>query len=252
MNILTPSEINDIKICGRKLSEALDAVIKSIKAGASTLDLDNIAFSELEKRGCKPAFKDYYVEGIGQYPSTLCVSVNDEIVHGIPNKDRILKNGDVVSLDIGAEYHHIFTDMAYTVVVGPISKDKKRLLEGTKKSLERGIEQAYFGHHIGDIGAAVEKEAEKYDLGIIRDYVGHGIGEQPHLPPQIPNYGIAGTGVQIVEGMALAIEPMLTLGSEKTVVASDGWTVKTADGSLAAHFEHTVVIENGKPIIVTK
>jgi methionyl aminopeptidase len=251
MNILDKEQIKLIKICGHKLAKTLSAVVLKVVPGADLGELDALAYNLLIKEGCKPSFKDYHVEGIGDYPTTLCVSVNDEIVHGIPVSGQKIKSGDVVSIDIGAEYEGIYTDMATTVAVGKISNDAKHLISGTKKSLEIGIKHALAGKHIGDIGANIEDFAKSNDFGIIRDYVGHGIGTKPHLPPQIPNFGLAGSGAEIVEGMALAIEPMLTLGGEKTVVAEDGWTVKTQDGSLAAHFEHTVVIENSKPTIVT-
>lgn len=251
MNILDKEQIKLIKICGHKLAKTLSAVVERTVSGADLGELDSFAYDFLIKEGCQSSFKNYHVEGIGDYPTTLCVSVNDEIVHGIPVLGRKIKSGDIVSIDIGAEYKGIYTDMATTVAVGKISRDAKNLIFGTKKSLEIGIGHALAGNHIGDIGASIESFARSNNFGIIRDYVGHGIGTKPHLPPQIPNFGIAGTGANIIEGMALAIEPMLTLGSEKTVVSDDGWTVMTQDGSLAAHFEHTVIIEGGKPIIVT-
>lgn len=251
MNILDKEQIKLIKICGHKLAKTLSAVVERTVSGADLGELDSFAYDFLIKENCQPSFKDYHVEGIGDYPTTLCVSVNDEIVHGIPVFGRKIKSGDIVSIDIGAAYKGVYTDMATTVAVGKVSNEAKNLISGTKKSLEIGIEHALAGKHIGDIGASIEEFAESKDFGIIRDYVGHGIGTKPHLPPQIPNFGISGSGTEIVEGMALAIEPMLTLGGEKTVVAEDGWTVKTQDGSLAAHFEHTVVIENSKPTIVT-
>lgn len=251
-NILTKEQIKNIKICGKYLNESLTEAVKAVKPGVSTKYLDEIAEKELRKRGCKPSFKNYYVPGAGKYPASLCVAVNDEIVHGIPSDKRILKEGDIISLDIGAEYEGIFTDMATTVPVGEISDKAKMLLESTKESLMIGITHAIAGNHIGDIGNAIENFASFRKLGVVKDYVGHGIGTQPHMAPQIPNFGTKGTGPAITENMALAIEPMLTLGREETALDSDGWTVRTYDGSLSAHFEHTVIIENGKPVIVTQ
>ena len=252
MNILDQGQINKIKICGRLLSETLEEIAKNVKPGVSTFELDILAEKLLLHKKCVPAFKGYYVPGAGNYPATLCVSVNDEIVHGIPSADRILHKGDIVSIDIGAGYEGIYTDMATTLAVGEIDQEAARLLKLTKQSLDLGIKQAQAGRHIGNIGAAIESFSKNNKLGLIRDYVGHGIGTEPHLPPQIPNFGESGVGPEIKEGMALAIEPMLTLGGGDTFVDSDGWVVKTEDHSLAAHFEHTVIIENGKPIIVTK
>jgi len=251
-NILNKDQIQKIKHCGNILSRTLELVKKAVEPGVVTLNLDVIAEEYLLKNKCTPAFKGYYVAGAGEFPTTLCVSINDEIVHGIPTADQILKDGDIVSIDIGAGFEGIYTDMATTLPVGTISGEANRLLKLTEESLYIGIKQAHAGNRIGDIGAEIEKLANKNKLGLIRDYVGHGIGTEPHLPPQIPNFGAHGTGTEIVEGMALAIEPMLTLGSHITKVHSDGWTVKTTDGSFAAHFEHTIIIENGKPVIVTK
>ncbi|PIS07550.1 type I methionyl aminopeptidase [Candidatus Berkelbacteria bacterium CG10_big_fil_rev_8_21_14_0_10_43_13] len=252
MNILKTDQIKKIKICGKILADSLDEVKKKVRPGITTIELDELAEKLLRAKGCTPAFKGYYVAGAGTFPSTLCVSINDEIVHGIPSEKYILKDGDIISLDIGAGYNGIYTDMATTVPVGKISAEAARLLKLTEESLYIGIKQAKAGNRIGDIGAEIEPFAGKHHLGLIRDYVGHGIGPEPHLPPQIPNFGQHNTGAKIIENMALAIEPMLTTGGEDTVVDDNGWTVRTTDGSLAAHFEHTIIIENGKPAIVTK
>lgn len=252
MNVLDLDQIETIKICGQKLAKTLFDVCEKIRPGVVTSDLDKIAEALLLEKGCVPAFKGYYVAGAGKYPATLCVSINDEIVHGIPTKERILQSGDIVSLDIGAGYNGIYTDMAVTLPVGKVSETAKKLLKDTKKSLEIGIKQAHVGRRIGDIGAAIEKFADTEKLGLIRDYVGHGIGTKPHLPPQIPNFGEKGTGPKILENMALAIEPMLTSGNYETEIGPDGWVVKTVDHSLSAHFEHTIIIEKGKPVIVTQ
>lgn len=251
-NVLNADQIQDILVCGRKLAKVLDIVVKAVKPGITASELNEIAETELEKEGIVPSFKNYYVPGVGNYPSALCVSKNAEIVHGLPTKAKLLFEGDIVSLDIGAGYKGIYTDMAVTLPVGGISKDSERLIRTTEASLYAAIPFAKAGNHLGDIGAAIEAIAKQERLGIVRDYVGHGIGTKPHLWPQIPNYGVAGSGPALTEGMALAIEPMLTLGSEKTSLSPDGWTVLTRDRTAAAHFEHTVVIVDGKPVIVTQ
>lgn len=252
MNYLNKEEIVTIKACGKVLAESILEAANAVKPGASTFEIDTIAEQAILSRGCKPSFKNYLVAGAGHFPAALCISINDEIVHGIPSKQRIIKDGDIVSLDLGAEMNGIYTDMALTIAVGKVSEDAQELINVTKASLEMGIDQARVGNTIGDIGASIEQYAEGERMGVIREYVGHGIGRKPHMEPQIPNFGRAATGEEIKEGMALAIEPMLTLGDYHTKVLGDRWTVKTADGSLSAHFEHTVVIENGKPVIVTK
>lgn len=251
-NILTPKQIKDIKVCGKCLSNALGEVIRNSKIGIKTIDLDKIAEDSLLKQECTPTFKNFFVAGQGHYPATLCISINEEIVHGIPTHHRILKEGDVVSFDLGARYNGVCTDMATTILIGKTDDErKKQLIDVTKKSLEIGIKEAKVGNFIGDIGYAIQSYAESFGFGIVREYVGHGIGTEPHLSPQIPNYGAKRTGARILEGMALAIEPMLTLGDYRTIIHEDGWTVKTLDQSVAAHFEHTVVIIDKKPIIVT-
>lgn len=250
-NILTEAEIKDIKISGRCLTEAMNEVKKAVRPGITTKALDQIAEEEIRKRGCIPSFLNYYVEGAGQFPASLCISVNEEIVHGIPSEERVLKDGDLVSLDLGVGYKGIFTDMAATVIAGQSDAEKDKLIEVTKKALMKGIERALAGHKIGDIGHTVENYVLGEGLDVVRDYVGHGIGKRPHMWPQIPNFGKAGSGPKICENMALAIEPMVTIGDSDTVVHDNNWTVSTASGLLAAHFEHTVIIQKGKPVIVT-
>lgn len=251
-NILTENQLKDIIKCGQCLKFAMNEVRKAALPGVKTVELDFIAENALLLQNVKPTFKNYYIEGPGHYPSSLCVSVNDEIVHGIPTEHKVLKEGDVASFDLGASLNGICTDMAITVLVGNIKdKRKEQLISVTKRSLDLAIKEAKIGNNIGDIGYAIQNYAESYGFGVVREYVGHGIGTKPHLPPHIPNFGLKKTGPKIEEKMALAIEPMITLGHFKTIVGDDGWTVKTADQSLAAHFEHTVVIVKGKPLVVT-
>jgi methionyl aminopeptidase len=251
-NILNKSEIVDLKENGRRLAQLVEELKKKIQPGVSADQIETLALELFEKGGIKPAFLNYYVYGAGNFPASTCVSVNEEVVHGIPIKTKVFREGDLVSIDLGAGLNGVYTDMAVTVPVGKIGDDEAMLLKVTEQSLYIGIDAALAGNSIGHIGEAVENIANANHLGIIRDYVGHGIGRKPHLPPQIPNYGNAGEGPTIVEGMALAIEPMLTLGKGDTAVRPDGWTVVTVDHAKAAHFEHTILIENGQPLIITK
>ncbi|MFA6963693.1 MAG: type I methionyl aminopeptidase [Patescibacteria group bacterium] len=251
-NILNKEEIADLKVNGHKLALLVDQLKAEIKPGVTADKIETLALKLFDQAGLTPAFLNYYVYGAGNFPASTCISVNEEVVHGIPLKTKVFKEGDLVSIDLGAGYNGVYTDMAVTVPVGEISDADAKLLKFTEDSLYRGIEAAKSGNTIGHIGEAVEKVANLNNLGIVRDYVGHGIGRKPHLPPQIPNYGEAGEGITIAEGMALAIEPMLTLGRGETDVRPDGWTVVTSDHSKAAHFEHTIIIENGLPVIITK
>ncbi|MEI8143674.1 MAG: type I methionyl aminopeptidase [Candidatus Berkelbacteria bacterium] len=251
MSTLSPEQIDDMKVCGKILKNALDQTVLVLKAGVTTIALDRIAEESIVNAGARPSFKNYFVEGVGSYPSSLCVSINDEVVHGIPNESRVIKNGDVVSLDLGAEYHGVCTDMARTIIVGEATEQIKSLVNTTRICLENAIKEVAVGKNIGNIGAAVEKTALAAGFAVIKDYVGHGIGEKPHMAPSIPNFGKYGSGPKILDCTALAIEPMITLSAEYTTPADDGWTAKTEDGSISAHFEHTVVIENGVVTVVT-
>jgi len=252
INILNEFEIENAIVCGSLLAKVMKKIEASLQIGITTYEIDQISEKTMSELGLHSAFKNYIVPGIGAYPTATCLSINEEIVHGIPSRKRILREGDIISVDIGAEYHGIYTDMAATFAIGKISKEAANLIETTKDALEKGIEQTCAGNSIGDVGHAIEIFATNKGMGVVREYVGHGIGTKPHLPPQIPNYGSPGTGPALKEGMALAIEPMLTLGQPETRVLSDRWTVVTQDKSLAAHFEHTVIIIGGRPRVVTK
>lgn len=242
-------EIEKIRAGGKILRRILQDTAKRVKAGVSTLELDQFAEREILKAGGKPSFKNYGESG-NFFPGTLCTSVNDVVVHGVPSKKMILKEGDIVGLDIGMQYQGLFTDTAITVAVGKISRNTEKLLEVTKKALDAGIKAAQAGKRVGDISFAVQKIADAAGYGIVRDLVGHGVGYAVHEEPRVPNYGKAGTGPLLQPGMVLAIEPMFTLGGYRIVFEDDGWTVTTYDGSLAAHFEHTVVItEKGAEIL---
>jgi methionyl aminopeptidase len=250
--IKSEKEIAIMRRAGKIVAEVLNILSKNIKAGMKTRELDVIAENETKRLGAKSSFKGYH-----GYPAVLCVSVNDEIVHGIPG-DRILKDGDIVSLDFGVIYQGYQGDAAVTVTVGETSPDAKRLIEATKGCLQSGIAAARAGAKLGDISAAIQKHADSKGYSVVREYTGHGIGREMHEDPQIPNsteppFGLkAGTGPLLKKGMTLALEPMLSTGDWHTRVADDHWTVLTADGSLAAHFEHTVAINNHEAEILTR
>ena len=216
-----------------------------IKAGIKTKELDRLAEEFIRSKGATPSFKGY--EG---FPSTLCISINDEVVHGFPS-DRVLQDGDIISIDIGACYKGYHGDSAWTYTVGEVSDDAKYLLKHTEKALYEGIKQAKVGNRIGDISYAVEKYATEHNLGVVKELVGHGVGTSVHESPDVPNYGTKGTGPKIRDGMVIAIEPMLTLGSPDIYIEDNDWTVKTEDSSLSAHFEHTIAITNEGVIILT-
>ena len=217
-----------------------------IEPGIQTIELDKKAEEFIRSKGAKPGFKGLY-----GFPATLCVSVNDEVVHGIPSK-RSLKDGDVIGIDCGTYMNGFYGDHAKTFKVGNIPTKVEKLLDITKESLYKGIEQAIPGNNIGDISYAIQNHVEKHGYGIVRDLVGHGIGEKLHEEPQIPNFGSKGKGPKIKAGMCFAIEPMINLGSEHVYTKSDDWTICTQDGKPSAHFEHTITVTENKPIILTK
>lgn len=228
------------------VASILDILKKSIEPGIITEELDTLAEKELDKRGAVAAFKGYR-----GYPASLCVSINEELVHGIPGK-RAIKEGDLVSLDFGAIYDGFYGDAAITVGVGRISEEAKSLLAVTEGALEAGISAARSGAHLGDVSSAIQQSVESRGFSVVREYVGHGIGRKMHEEPQIPNYGSAGQGPVLQKGMALALEPMVNVGDWRTKVASDGWTVSTADGRLCAHFENTIAITDGEAEVLTR
>ncbi len=249
----TPSDIELLKEGGKHHSAILRELEKATVPGVSTNELEELARKLLKEYGDTAAFLRYKPEGAKRpYPAALCVSVNEEIVHGIPNEDpKILKEGDVVTLDLGLTHKGLITDSAITVGVGTISPEEKRLIEGTKESLYAGIKAAKGGGHIGDIGFAVEEVAKRLGLNIAEGLAGHGVGYKVHEDPFVPNTGKKGTGEKLVPGMVIAIEPMLVLGKGDIVLAKDGYTFKTRDGKKSAHFEHTIAITDGDPIILT-
>lgn len=247
--VKTPQEINDMRTSGKILAEVLFILKDKVQPGITTLELSEIAKKEIEKRGANGPFLGYGAPI--PFPSVICISVNDEVVHGVP-KDRVLKNGDIVSLDLGVEYNGMITDSAISVICGESSTELEELLLHTKKSLYAGLKVIKNGCTTGDIGFAIEKYLARYKYGIVRDLVGHGVGHEVHEDPNIPNVGRKGKGPKLVAGMTIAIEPMVTLGNYAVHVKDDHWTVATNDGSMAAHFEHTVLItENGCEILTS-
>ena len=230
---------------GRVVSGLLKLMEKEAKAAVKTKTLDKIAEDFIRSQGAEPAFKGYF-----GFPSSICASVNEEVVHGVPG-DRILKDGDIIGVDVGVKIDGFFSDAARTFAIGNIDADSKRLIEITRASMNEGIKQAIVGNHVSDISWAVQSYAEMNGLSVVRQYVGHGIGRNLHEEPQIPNFGKPHQGPKLVEGMALAIEPMLNLGTKDVVVLKDNWTVVTKDGKRSGHFEQTVFVGKNEAEIVT-
>ena len=247
MSIIIKSEreIAVMRQAGRIVATVLDILSRQVRPGMKTRELDVIAAREIEKLGAKPSFKGYR-----GFPANLCVSVNDEIVHGIPG-ERILREGDIISLDLGASFMGFQGDAAVTVGVGEIDSQARELMETTEGALKAGIAAAHPGARLGDISAAIQNYAESRGYSVVREYTGHGIGREMHEEPQIPNFGLPGTGPVLKKGMTLALEPMVNVGDWHTRVGDDHWTVLTADGSLSAHFEHTIVIADGEAEVLT-
>lgn len=241
----SPEEVRKIERAGRIVAEVLKELREQIRPGMTTLDLDQRAEAGIRKRGGQPAFKGYR-----GFPATLCTSVNDEIVHGIPSK-RTLQEGDIIGLDLGAIVEGYYGDAAITVAVGAIRPEVQRLVQVTRESLYRGIEQMKAGHRLSDVSHAVQTHVEAAGYSVVKDFVGHGIGQALHEEPQLPNFGKPGQGPRLRFGMVLAIEPMVNMGKDGVRVLDDHWTAVTEDGSLSAHFEHTVAITESGPVILT-
>jgi methionyl aminopeptidase len=246
--VKTSAEVKAMRESGRMLATVLELLVSRVVPGMSTKELAEIAAAELKVLGGQPAFLNY--QG---FPDVLCVSLNNEVVHGIPRAQRIIDDGDIVSLDFGVNYNGMITDGARSTIAGrPKQRRHQELVERTKQSLVAGIAVVHDGVRTGDIGAAVQAVLNRYHYGIVRDLVGHGVGHFLHEDPNVPNYGRSNTGPWLSKGMTIAIEPMATLGSERVFVAPDGWTILTADNSWAAHFEHTVLItEEGAEVLTT-
>lgn len=243
----TSRELSLMKEACRISAGALKVAGEAVRPGISTWEIDKIAYDYIKSQGAEPNFLGLY-----GFPATACISVNDEVIHGIPSKTRILKSGDIVSIDLGAKLNGYNGDNAATFPCGDISDEARRLLDTTRESLYEAIRFAVPGGKLGDIAHAVQSYCEERGYGVVREYTGHGIGKALHEDPSVPNYGTAGRGVRLLPGMTIAIEPMINQGTAKIKVLPDGWTVKTTDGKLSAHFEHTVAITKDGPVILTQ
>lgn len=242
----TNRELSLMREACRISAGALRVAGEAVQPGVTTEEIDRIAYEYIIKQGAKPNFLNY-----NGFPATACISINDEVIHGIPSKKRVIKEGDIVSIDLGAVLDGYNGDNAATFAAGKISPEAERLINTTRESLYKGIEAAVAGGRIGDISSAVQKYCEERGFSVVRDFVGHGIGAKLHEDPSVPNYGTPGRGVRLLPGMTLAIEPMINMGGYEVRQLSDGWTIKTKDGGLSAHFEHTVAITADGPKILT-
>jgi methionyl aminopeptidase len=243
----SPGEIEKMRRSGRIVRQVLDAAVATVKPGVTTMDLEAVAAAKIEEFGAKPAFKGYY-----DYPCVLCTSVNQEIVHGIPSEKRLLKEGDIVSIDCSVVLDGYYSDSAVTVPVGNhVKPEIQKLLDVTKASLDRAIQATRIGSTVGDVGATVQEMVEANGFSVVREFVGHGIGTRLHEEPQVPNYGTRGHGPRLREGMVLAIEPMVNVGRPDTRLLENKWTAVTVDGSFSAHFEHSVAVTKDGPVVLT-
>lgn len=228
-------------------ARALKLAGEAVQPGVSTYEIDKIAYDYIVSQGAKPNFLNY-----NGFPATACISINNQVIHGIPSKSRIIEEGDIVSIDLGAQINGYNGDNAATFAAGAVSPEAQRLMDVTQECLYKGIEAARAGGRIGDIGHAVQSLAEAHGYSVVRQYVGHGVGASLHEAPEVPNFGTPGRGVRLLPGMTLAIEPMINVGAPEVKVQPDGWTVLTADGSLSAHFEHTIAITPDGPVVMTR
>ena len=245
--IKTPQEIEKMRRSGQILRQVHEAIRPLVVAGASTMDLENVANARIDSFGAKAAFKGYH-----GFPAALCTSLNEQVVHGMPNAKTVLKDGDILSIDCGVIVDGFYSDCAVTYAIGPQTPRTQRLLDITQASLEAAIRQAVPGGRLFDISAAVQDMCEAEGFGVVREFVGHGIGKTMHEDPQVPNFGTRGKGPRLKAGMVLAIEPMINSGSAEVKVLKDGWTAVTIDGSYSAHFEHTVAITKDGPVVLTR
>ena len=243
----TSRELSLMKEACRISAGALKVAGEAVKPGISTWEIDRIAYDYIKSQGAEPIFLGLY-----GFPATACISINDEVIHGIPSKTRILRSGDIVSIDLGAKIGGYNGDNAATFACGDVSDEAKRLMDTTRESLYKAIEAAVPGGKLGDVSSAVQRYCEERGYGVVREYTGHGIGKALHEDPSVPNYGTAGRGVRLLPGMTIAIEPMINQGTARIKVLPDGWTVKTTDGKLSAHVEHTVAITKDGPVILTQ
>lgn len=239
-------QIKDMKEAGRITGEALLVAREHVREGVSTYELDRLIREHIERSGAKPSFLGY-----GGFPASACISINDEVIHGIPSKKRILREGDIVKVDVGAFYRGFHGDAARTIPVGKVSDEALKLIEVTRKSFFDGVNALRAGGRIGDVGSAIQTTVESNGYSVVKKYIGHGVGHELHESPDVPNFGTAGRGVRLCAGMTLAIEPMVNIGSSEVYELPDGWTVKTSDASLSAHYENTVALTSEGAMILT-
>ncbi|MEM6644469.1 MAG: type I methionyl aminopeptidase [Bacteroidota bacterium] len=252
IHLKTPEEVELIRESSLLVGKTLGEVGKHVKPGVSTLELDEIAETFIRDHGATPAFKNYQASfGETPFPGTLCTSLNEEVVHGMPSAKQILKEGDIISIDCGVKLNGYYGDSAYTFAVGEISAKKKRLMEVTKTALYKGIEQAKVGNKLGDISNAIQRYVEGYGFSVVREMVGHGLGKNLHEAPEVPNYGRKRSGIPLQEGLVIAIEPMINMGKRFIKIAQDGWTVFSTDRQPSAHYEHCIVIQKDKAEILS-
>jgi len=244
--IYSKEEIARIRVSGKILHETLEYVKEFLKPGVTTKKIDDLVFQRLKKLKAEPVFLGYH-----GYPASICISINEEIIHGIPDEKRLIKDGDIVSIDMGVRYNGYISDSSYTFGIGKVSPDADKIMKITYNALYKGIKSAVPGNRVGDIGYAVQSYVESNGYNVVRDFVGHGVGLELHEEPQVPNYGRKGTGKRLKPGMVIAIEPMVTQGTYEVIVLDNGWTAVTADGKLSAHYEHTVAITDDGPQILT-
>ncbi len=247
----TEDEIELMRQANQLVGKTLDELAKYIKPGVTTLQLDKIADEFIRDNGAIPTFKGFPNPYGGPFPASICTSVNEIVVHGVPNEETVLKDGDIISIDCGTLLNGFCGDSCYTFCVGEVSQEVKELLRITKESLYKGIEQATAGHHLGDISSAVQEHCEAHGYGVVRELTGHGIGHEMHEDPAVPNYGRRGNGVMLKASMCIAIEPMITMGGREIVLMPDRWSIRTKDGKPAAHFEHTIAVRKGKAEILS-
>lgn len=247
ISVKSKSELEKMRKAGMIAGNALHFGGRSIKVGMTTYELDKIIHDYIIRQGAKPSFLGY-----GGFPASACISINNQVIHGIPSRKVRIQEGDIVSIDVGAYIDGFHGDTAYTFAVGKISEEAQQLLRVTEESLYKGIEQAIAGNRIGDIGHAVQEHCESYGYGVVRKFIGHGLGRQLHESPEVPNFGKAGHGPRLVAGMTIAIEPMINAVGEDVKILPDGWTVLTKSGSLSAHFEHSIAVTPEGPVILTK
>ena len=246
IQLKNPLQIKEMKEAGRITGEALIVARDSIREGMSTYELDKIIRNHIEKSGAKPSFLGYH-----GFPGSACISINDEVIHGIPSKKKILHEGDIVKIDVGAFYKGYHGDAARTIPVGKVTEDAEKLIRVTRESFFKGIEKLQVGLRLGDVGHAIDAHVTQNGFSTVKRYIGHGIGHDLHESPDVPNYGTEGRGARLCAGMTLAIEPMVNIGGESVREMSDGWTVKTADGTLSAHYENTVALTSDGVLVLT-